>query len=61
VGAPEQVRDELERVARNLHIEELMIIAVLHDYQARLHSYQLIAEALNIPARVSNGSKELSL
>jgi hypothetical protein len=60
VGAPEQVRDELERMASNLHVEELMIIAVLHDYQARLRSYQLIAEALNIPARVSKDSKELS-
>jgi luciferase family oxidoreductase group 1 len=60
VGAPEQVRDELERMARNLQIEELMIIAVLHDYQARLRSYELIAEALNIPTRVSNDSKEVS-
>jgi alkanesulfonate monooxygenase SsuD/methylene tetrahydromethanopterin reductase-like flavin-dependent oxidoreductase (luciferase family) len=55
VGAPEQVRDELERMASNLHVEEMMIIAVLHDYQARLRSYQLIAEALNIPSRRSNG------
>ena len=60
VGAPEQVRDELERMASNLNVEELMIIAVLHDYQARLRSYQLIAEALNIPAPASKDSKELS-
>src|SRR6266853_173370 len=33
VGAPEQVRDELERIASDLHIEEIMIIAVMHDYQ----------------------------
>jgi alkanesulfonate monooxygenase SsuD/methylene tetrahydromethanopterin reductase-like flavin-dependent oxidoreductase (luciferase family) len=61
VGAPEQVRDELERMAGSLKVEELMIIAVLHDYQARLRSYQLIAEAFNIPARVSNDSREFSL
>jgi luciferase family oxidoreductase group 1 len=61
VGAPEQVRDELERMASSLQVEEMMIIAVLHDYQARLRSYQLIAEALNIPSRASNGSRELSL
>lgn len=61
VGAPEQVRDELERMAKNLHVEEMMIIAVLHDYQARLRSYQLIAEAIGVPSRVSNGPRKLSL
>ena len=61
VGAPEQVRDELERMGSNLHVEELMIIAVLHDYQARLRSYQLIAEAINIPPRVSSGPRKLSM
>jgi luciferase family oxidoreductase group 1 len=58
VGAPEQVRDELERMASHLQIDELMIIAVLHDYQARLRSYRLIAEALHIPSRASNPSME---
>jgi len=61
VGAPEQVRDELERMASNLQVEELMIIAVLHDYQARQRSYQLVAEAFNIPSRMRSGPRELSL
>jgi luciferase family oxidoreductase group 1 len=60
-GAPEQVRDELERMAKNLQVEEMMIIAVLHDYQARLRSYQLIAEAIGVPSRASNGPQKLSL
>ena len=51
VGAPEQVRDELQRMADNLHVEELMIIAVMHDYRARQRSYRLIAEAFNISSR----------
>jgi len=51
VGAPEQVREELERMAASLRVEELMIIAVMHDYQARQRSYKLIAEAINIPSR----------
>ena len=61
VGAPEQVREELQRMAASLQVEEIMIIAVMHDYQARQRSYQLIAEALNIPSRASMGSRELSL
>ncbi|HEV7967613.1 MAG TPA: LLM class flavin-dependent oxidoreductase [Candidatus Acidoferrales bacterium] len=52
VGAPEQVRDELQRMAGNLQLEEMMMIAVLHDHQARLRSYQLVAEAMNIPSRL---------
>ncbi len=51
VGAPGQVRGELERMATSLQVEELMIIAVLHDYAARQRSYQLIAEALQIRPR----------
>jgi luciferase family oxidoreductase group 1 len=51
VGAPEQVRDELQRMATNLHVEELMIIAIMHDYQARQRSYQLVAEACNLSRR----------
>jgi luciferase family oxidoreductase group 1 len=51
VGAPEQVRDELELMAASLQVEEMMIIAILHDYQARQRSYRLVAEACKIPAR----------
>jgi luciferase family oxidoreductase group 1 len=56
VGAPEQVREELERIAGKLQVEEIMLIAVMHDYQARQRSYRLIAEAMNIPARVRAAS-----
>jgi luciferase family oxidoreductase group 1 len=51
VGAPEQVRGELERMAGELQIEEVMAIAVLHDYGARLRSYRLLAEAFGISGR----------
>jgi len=51
VGAPEQVREELERMAASLRVEELMIIAVMHDYQARQRSYQLVAEACRLSPR----------
>ena len=50
----------LERMAGHLQIEEMMIIAVLHDYQARQRSYRLIAEALNIPSRAPNRVREIS-
>jgi hypothetical protein len=47
-------------MASHLQVEELMIIAVMHDYQARQRSYQLVAEAFEIPPRGSSGSKQAS-
>lgn len=52
VGAPERVKDELEGMARELQLQELMVIAVLHDHHARLRSYQLIAQAFDLPSRL---------
>lgn len=60
VGAPGRVREDLERIAGALHVEELMILSVMHDYEARLRSYQLIGEAFNLPARTPVGSKGVS-
>jgi alkanesulfonate monooxygenase SsuD/methylene tetrahydromethanopterin reductase-like flavin-dependent oxidoreductase (luciferase family) len=51
VGAPEQVREQLESMAASLQVEELMMIAVLHDYEARQRSYRLAAEAFQIIPR----------
>jgi luciferase family oxidoreductase group 1 len=55
VGAPEQVHEELQRLAASLRVEEIMIIAVMHDYQARQRSYQLVAEAFGIAPRAGIG------
>jgi luciferase family oxidoreductase group 1 len=58
VGAPEQVRDELTRIAEGLHVSELMLITVVHDHEARLRSYQLVAEAFGLPPRSANGAAD---
>ncbi len=58
VGAPEQVRDELSRMASRLKIEEVMIIAVMHDYLARQRSYRLLAEAFELSSRAPKAAKE---
>jgi len=51
VGTPEQVHDELSRLASSLNVKEIMIIAVMHDYEARQRSYRLVAEAFNLRGR----------
>jgi hypothetical protein len=56
VGAPEQVCEELSRMASSLKVEEIMVIAVMHDYEARQHSYQLLADAFELSSRVPKTS-----
>jgi luciferase family oxidoreductase group 1 len=51
VGAPERVRAQLVEMARALHVEELMVVTVVHDHQARLRSHELLADAFGLTAR----------
>lgn len=50
-GDPVQVRDELLRTAARYGVDELMIVTVTHDRDARVRSYELIAEAMGLGAR----------
>lgn len=45
VGAPEQVREGIEKVAREYAAEEVMIVTITYDHGARKRSYELIADA----------------
>lgn len=51
VGDAEKVRGTLETMARELQAEELMILTVIHDHQARVHSYELLAESFGLTKR----------
>jgi len=51
VGKPQDVRDKLIDMASQLHIEELMVVTIVHDHQARMRSYQLLAEAFDLRPR----------
>ena len=48
VGAPEELRDELIDMASQLHVEELMIVTIVHDHRARMRSYELLAKAFDL-------------
>jgi len=48
-GGPDTVIPELERLAANVDADELMIMTVVHDQDARLQSYSLLAEGLGVP------------
>jgi luciferase family oxidoreductase group 1 len=51
VGIPAKVREELTQVAETLGIDELMIVTIVHDHQARLRSYELLAETFGLTER----------
>jgi luciferase family oxidoreductase group 1 len=51
VGAPEELRDKLIDMASQLHLEELMIVTIVHDHRARMHSYELLAKAFGLKPR----------
>jgi len=48
VGTPEKVGDELLHIARELEINELIVNTITHSHEARLRSYTLLAEAMNL-------------
>ena len=50
-GTPDQIRTALDRMANALAVEEFMIITVIHDHRARMHSYELLAEAFDLTPR----------
>jgi luciferase family oxidoreductase group 1 len=45
VGAPQAVRAGLEAVAEEYGADELMLVTITHDHDARRRSYELVAEA----------------
>ncbi|HLS88928.1 MAG TPA: MsnO8 family LLM class oxidoreductase [Sphingobacteriaceae bacterium] len=49
-GTPARVRLQLESLAKDLGLQEIMIQDVMTDQAARLRSYELIAEAMEISA-----------
>jgi len=50
VGGPERVRDDLEGLAADFGVEELVVLTVCHDPRARLRSYELLADAFSLGA-----------
>lgn len=50
IGTPEQVKTRLHNLQDQFGIDEFMIVTITHDFQARIRSYQLVAEAFGLAA-----------
>jgi luciferase family oxidoreductase group 1 len=48
IGTPDEVRDELHRIAGRYGVDEVMAVTVVHDFAARVHSYELLAGAMGL-------------
>lgn len=48
VGTPEAVRAEFESSADETGADEVMVTSLVHDHEARLHSYKLLAEVFEM-------------
>jgi luciferase family oxidoreductase group 1 len=47
-GSPEKVKREIEAVAEEYGAEEVMVVTITHEHQARRRSYELIAKAFGL-------------
>ncbi|HEX6623285.1 MAG TPA: MsnO8 family LLM class oxidoreductase, partial [Pyrinomonadaceae bacterium] len=47
VGAPEQVKHKLLEIAERYGVDELLLVTITHDFEARVRSYELIAQAFD--------------
>jgi luciferase family oxidoreductase group 1 len=50
VGTPDKVRNDLLHIARELELKELIVNTITHSHEARLRSYTLLAEAMELPS-----------
>lgn len=51
IGTPDEVRGELRRLAAHCGVDEVLAVTVTHDFAARVRSYELLAEAMELEPR----------
>lgn len=51
IGSPDRVRSQLHEVADQYGADEVIVVTITHDHQARRRSYELIAEAVDLEPR----------
>ncbi|WP_126425022.1 LLM class flavin-dependent oxidoreductase [Brevibacillus marinus] len=50
IGTPAQVKEQLLRLSEEYQAEEILLNSPIHDQEARIRSYELIAEAFGLKA-----------
>ena len=52
MGSPETVREQLAQVVESYGAEEAIVVCITYEHQARRRSYELLAEAFELSARI---------
>ena len=48
-GSPSEVRDRLEELGREYGVDEFVCVTIMHSFEARKRSYELLAKVFDIP------------
>ena len=48
LGDVKAVKNQLEEISAALHVDEFMLVTVVHSHEARKRSYELLAKAFNL-------------
>lgn len=48
VGTPEQVRNQIQAISERYQTKDILIASPIHNYAARIRSYELIAQAFHL-------------
>ena len=51
VGSPEKVRAGIEEAAAEYQADEVIVVTITYDHEARRRSYELLADAMGLQAR----------
>jgi luciferase family oxidoreductase group 1 len=51
IGTPHQVRAGIEKIAADHGAAEMMLVTICHTFEARVRSYELVAEAFGLQRR----------
>ncbi len=60
IGTPEQVRAGIEELATAYGAEEVIVVTITHDHQARRRSYELLAEAMDLAGETQYAQRAAS-
>ena len=51
IGSPEKVRAGIEQLAAEYTADEVIVVTITYDHDARRRSYELLADVMNLPDR----------
>jgi luciferase family oxidoreductase group 1 len=55
IGSPEQVRAGIEELGESYGAEEVIVVTITHDHEARRRSYELLADVMGLDSAPSEG------